>query len=193
LLYAQADLRLHVVGGASFNTLTTGVFSNWGDGWTLGGGWSHPISHSVEMALNVTYSRYPYQGDNLQLVFPAVVGLRWSVSGKPSNVIEVSIAIRISTSASFINPFLSLTTGLYRFNIGEIIVSTWVDSNPQNVSRSAYIGSGVSMTKGFAAPGVGFSMPLDSSIRVACEGRFAQTFNSQESFLTLVSTIQFDL
>ncbi|HXG37194.1 MAG TPA: hypothetical protein VNL36_00340 [Bacteroidota bacterium] len=192
-LYSQNNFRLQAVGGVSFNALTTGVFSNWRDGWTFGGGASYPISPSIELGLNIAYSHHAYRGDNLQLVFPAVAGFQWSVAGQPSNVIEASITARASTEASFINPFLSLTTGLYRLNIGEIIISTWFDSNPQNVSRSTYNGSGVSSTKGFAALGLGFSIPLDSSIRIALEGRFTQTFNSQESFIPLLTRIQFDL
>ncbi|MCX6145567.1 MAG: hypothetical protein NTZ35_20360 [Ignavibacteriales bacterium] len=193
LLNAQGNFRLQVVGGGSLNSPTTGVFSNWGDGWTLGGGFSHSISPSIDLALNIGYARYPYQGRNLQLAFPAVVGLRWSISGQSSNVIEASIAARVSTSALFIDPFLSLTTGLYRFNISEIIISTWFDSSPQNMSRSTYIGSGVSTTRGFAAIGAGFSIPLGSSIRVTLEGRFAQTFHSKEIFVPLLTTVQFDL
>ena len=193
LLNAQGNFRLQVVGGGSLNSLTTGVFSNWGNGWTLGGGFSHSISPSIDLALNIGYARYPYQGRNLQLAFPDVVGFRWSVSGKPSNVIEASIVARVSTSASFIDPFLSLTTGLYRFDISEIVISTWFDSTPQNLSRSIYVGSGVSATRGFAAIGAGFSIPLDSSIRVTLESRFVQTFHSGETFVPLLIAVQFDL
>lgn len=193
LIYAQNYLRFQVGGGASLNNLTTGILSNWGDGWTLGGGLSHSIGSQIDLAMNVSYSRYPYHGDNLQLAFPAIAGLYWSASGRPSNVIEASISARFSSSLFFIKPFLSLTTGLYRINIGEIIVSTWFDKSPQNVSRSTYNGSGVSTTKVFGALGAGFSIPLDSNIRFIIEGRYAQTFDSQEVFFPLLTAVQFDL
>jgi len=73
------------------------------------------------------------------------------------------------------------------------MISMWIDSNSQSVSRSKYRGTGIATTKGFAAFGVGFSIPLDSSIRVKLESRFTQTFDSKETFLPVLSTVQFDL
>lgn len=192
-LYAQNVFRLHLIGGVSFNTTTAGVFNNWGDGWSLGSGLGYPITPSISLGINLSYSRYPFQGDNLQLVFPAIAGLRWSVSGKPSNMFEASVSARTTSDASFINPFLSLTAGIYRLDIGKIVVSSWFGSNPQNVERVTYGGSGVSTTKIFAAVGVGFSIPVRSNMRVTVEGRFAQTFNPEESFVPLLSSIQLDL
>lgn len=173
--------------------LTRGAFSNWGNGWRVGGGASYPINSSTEVALNISYHRYPYRGENLQLVFPAIAGLRWSVSGEPSNVIEASVALRFNASSSFINPFLSLRAGLYRLSIGEIIISTWFNTNPENTSQSTYAGSGVSTTKGFAALGFGFSLPLYSGIRFGLEGQFAQSFDQKVNFIPVLSTIQVDL
>jgi len=192
-LYTQSRFRLQVAAGPSFNTSTAGVLSNWADGWTVGGGLSRRVASSTELALNISYSHYPFRGKNLQLAFPAVAGLRWNVSGKPTSTIEASIVARVSLSATFVRPFLSLTTGLYRFDIGEISVATWFDPNPQNASRSTYSGSAVSTTQGFAALGAGFSIPLDSAIRVILEGRFAQTFDSKENFVPLLATFQFSL
>ena len=34
ILCAQTDARFEVSGGLSLNTLTAGIFRNWGDGWT---------------------------------------------------------------------------------------------------------------------------------------------------------------
>ncbi|MGA9363371.1 MAG: hypothetical protein WBW16_03290 [Bacteroidota bacterium] len=192
-VHPQNNFRVQLTGGASFNTPPSGVFSNWGNGWTLSGGLAYPITSSLELGLNMAYSRYPYQGDNLQLVFPAIAGLRWSVLGEPSNVIEGSIAARVSTNASFICPYLSLAAGLHRLNVGEIIISEWFSSNPQNVSQSTYNGSGTSTTKSFAALGVGFFVPLDSNIRIGLEGRVAQSFDSKERFVPLLATVQVDL
>ena len=57
LLYAQPDVRLQIAGGASLSTLSSGIFQNWGNGWTLGGGLSHPLDKTVDLTLNVAYSR----------------------------------------------------------------------------------------------------------------------------------------
>jgi len=192
-LHAQRNLQPEALAGISLNSLTTGVFSNWGDGWTVGGGVSYPACSLIDLALNITYSQYPYRGDHLWLVFPAIAGFRWSVSGSPSDVTEASLAARLRTSGSFINPFLSLRSGIYQIKTGEIVISTWLESAPQAVSRSTYSGSGVSKTRGFAALCFGFSVSLDPGIRIRLEGGLTQTFDSKEEFIPLLSTIQFNL
>jgi len=195
---AQTDFRLQLIGGASLNTLSTGIFSNWKNGWMVGGGVSYPLNSSIEFSLNATYSRYPYQGDRLQLVtpdlvMPAVVGFRLSVSGKPSSNIEASLTTRLFASRSFIKSFLSVTTGLYHYDIGEIVISSWYESTPNIVSRSIYRNSGVSTIKGFAALGFGFAMPLNSSVLVLFEGRLTHAFNFGTDFIPLITTIQMDV
>jgi hypothetical protein len=191
--FAQNVLRLEILGGVSFNSTTAGVFSNWGNGWTIGAGGAYRVGTAIDLIANAVYHRYPFHGDNLQLVFPAIEGLRWSVSGQASTVIEGSIAARFSISNSFINPFLSLRTGLFFMNTGSVVVSEWFDSNPQDVSHSTYNGTGVSTTKGFAAIGLGFSIPLDVGIRVIIEGRFTETFDAKEFFLPMQATVQIDI
>jgi hypothetical protein len=192
-MLAQEALRLEILGGASFNNLAAGVFSNWGDGWMIGAGGAYRATKSIEIVGDVIYSRYPYSGANIPVVVPDIAGLRWSVSGQPSDVIEGSIGGRLSTSSSFIDSFLSLRTGFYRINIGDVVVSEWLDSDPRNVFRSTYQGTGVSTTKGFAALGLGVSVPFDSKIKLIFEGRFAETFDAEESFLPIQVAIQIGL
>ncbi len=209
--HAQDKLRLEVGGGASLNGLTSGVFSNWADGWTLGGGVSHPMSSSIDLTLNLTYHRYPYRGNNLELIMPGGGGLQWRAFGQASNVIETSIAFRFISSGTLISPFLSFRTGLYHFIIGKIEISTWYTHNEANlvshsihntsriskpmniIYRSTYSGSGTSTTKGFAALGFGCFVPLDSNIRMMFEGRITQTFDSKEKFIPLLAVLQFDI
>ncbi len=193
ILCAQTDVRFEGSGGPSFNTPTTGVFRNWGNGWTLGGGFSHPLNEAVELTLNIAYSSYPYRGGYVEFLIPAVLGFRWRVAGDPSDVLEASIGVRAGTSNSFVNPFLSLNAGLYRLNVGEITISNWMDSSPQDVTRTVYRGSGTSTSTGFVALGVGFKIPLHSSIQLAVEGRITQTINAKESFIPIRASVQFDL
>jgi hypothetical protein len=193
LLLAQHNFRLELLAGASLNNQSTGVFSNWGNGWTVGAGASYPLRESLDLDLNATYAHYPYRGGNVQIAVPQIVGFRLNLSGQPSSILEASLAIRFTTLGSPINPFFSLRAGLYRISLGEIQVSSWLDSNPQNISQSTYSGSGVSDNKGFAALGVGFSVPLGTRIRLNFEGRLTQTFDSKEKFIPLLSSLQFDL
>ncbi len=193
LIYAQNYLRAYIGGGASLNNLTNGILSNWGNGWIFGGGLSHSIGTQIDLTMNISYSRYPYLGGNLQLIVPAIAGFRLGVSGNSTNIIEASVSARFTSSLSFIKPFLSLTTGLYRINIGKIIISSWLEKSPQNVSYSIYNSSGKSITKVFAALGAGISISLNSNIGLIIEGRYAQTLDSKEIFLPLLAAAQIDL
>ena len=193
ILCAQPDVRFEVSGGPSFNTLTTGIFRNWGNGWTLGGGFSHPLNESVELTANVAYTGYSYRGGHEEFAVPAVLGFRWRVAGDPSDALEASVGVRASTSISLISPFLSLNVGLYRFNVGEITISNWMDSSPQDVTRVVYRDSGTSTSTGFVALGVGFKIPLHSSIQMGVEGRISKTFDATESFIPVRASVQFDL
>ena len=78
-------------------------------------------------------------------------------------------------------------------NIGDVVVSEWLDSTPRNVSHSTYDGTGISKTKAFAAVGLGVSIPFNSSIRVIFEGRFTETFDAEETIFPIQSTIQIDM
>jgi hypothetical protein len=190
---AQNEFRMEFLGGASVNNLTEGVFSLWGTGWNIGTGGAYRAANGVELAANVIYQRYPFRGGTLELVTPAVQGFRRRVSGQASDVIEGSIAARFSASNSLINPILSLRTGLYFMNVGNVLVSEWLDVDPQNVSQSTYHGTGVSRTKLFGAVGFGVSILTNSTIRVIVDGQFTETLDGEETFLPIQITIQIDL
>lgn len=191
--FAQSRLHVEVLGGASLNTLSQGIISNWGNGWTAGGGLAYEVSPSVNLVLNFAYDHYPYQGGNLELVFPAIAGLHYSVAGSPSNAEEASLGIRSSTRTSVVSPFLSLNAGVYHFNIGDITVSEWFASNPQDVSHYTYRGSGTSITNLFASVGFGLMVPVDSRVALSLEGSFSQSFDSNRTFLPLVLRLRYAL
>ncbi len=195
LMYAQSFWRVQICGGISSNYLSTGILSNWGDGWVIGGSLSHSLNSQIDLAMNVSYSHYPYRGGNLPFgVVPAVyLGYYNSISGKPTSAIETSVSARFSSSRPFIKPFLSLTTGLYRINIGEIIISSWHERSPQNVSYSIYNGSGKSITKVFAALGAGISIAVNSYLGLVIEGRYVQFWDPMEIFLPLLAGVQIEL
>jgi hypothetical protein len=68
-----------------------------------------------------------------------------------------------------------------------------MDSSPQDVTQIVYTGSGTSTSAGFVALGVGFKIPLHSSIQMAVEGRITQTINATESFIPIRASFLFDL
>ncbi len=189
----QTNLRIEIQGGKSYNAFGQGTMSNWGDGWAIGGGAGCRIMPNTDVTLNLLYSHYPYTGNSLFLAFPDIAGLRYSVSGQPSNTYETSIGMRFSSQAHFINPFISLRMGLYILNAGDITISEWFDSNLQKVSYSKYYDSGISSTDIFLGIGIGFIIPVNSKIGLGLEGRFSQLLNSKGSFLPVIANINYNL
>ena len=148
---------------------------------------------SVDVAVDVAYHTYPYRGGNIQIASPQVVGWRTDVSGRPSHVLEASVALRVTASVSPVNPFVTLTGGVLRIKVGEVNVSSGLGMDPQNVSRTLYQGTGSSETRPFGALGFGFSLPLGSNIRIMMESRFVRAFGGDEAFIPVLSTVQFCL
>ncbi len=191
--FSQTNLQFEILGGKYYNFLDQGILNNWGDGLAVGGGLGYRILPHSDLILNFTYSHYPYAGNNVFLVVPAVVGYEYNVSGEPSNVYEASIGIKFNSNIKFINPFISINTGLYIINAGNIIISDWMDSNPHNVSHYKYYGSGISSTNMFAGIGIGFMVPVYSNFGIGIEGGFNVLFNSKGSLQPLMASVQYEL
>lgn len=191
--FSQSNFKLEILGGKYYNLAGQGILNNWGDGWAVGGGLGYRILPHSDLILKVTYSHYPYTGNNVFIAVPQVVGLEYSVSGEPSNVYETSIGIKFNSDINFINPYLSINTGLYIINSGNIIVSEWLGTNPNNVSHSKYYDSGISSTNMFAGIGIGIMVPIYSNFDIGIEGRFNVIFNAKGSFLPVMASIQYAL
>ncbi len=191
--YSQTNLQFEISGGKYYNFLDQGILNNWGDGWAVGGGLGYRILPHSDLIFNLTYSHYPFTGNNIFLTFPAVVGFEYNVSGEPSNVYEASIGIKFNSNIKYINPFISLNTGLYIINAGNIIISNWIGPNPHNVSHYKYFDSGNSSTNLFAGIGIGFMVPVYSNLSIGFEARFNVLFNSNGSFQPLMASIQYSL
>ena len=191
--FSQTNLQFEIFGGKYYNFLDQGILNNWGDGWAIGGGLGYRILPHSDLIFNLSYSQYPYTGNNVFLTLPAVVGLEYNVSGEPSNVCEASIGIKFNSSIKFINPFISINTGLYFINSGNIIISEWLGTNRQNASFDKYYDSGISRTYMFAGIGIGFMIPVYSNFGIGLEGRFNALLNSKGSLLPLTASIQYSL
>lgn len=195
VLNAQNHFKIEIQGGPSFNnnTLNGRLFSNWGNGLSIGGGVLYQLFPSFDIVMNVSYQAYPYQGDNLQLAAPSILGWRQSVTGLGSNIIEASFAIQNSPNNSTFYTFFSLRGGILRVDLGEIIVSTWHESSPETISKSTLNETGTLDTKGFAAFGLGLGVQLNSNTRVIVESRIIQTFDIEQTLIPILFTLQLDL
>lgn len=192
--FCQQRFAVEVAGGEAFNSLNSGgLLSNWGNGWTIGGGLSYSVMQNLDVDFNLSYDRYPYGGGNVGLVFPAIAGLNYSVTGHPSTAEEASLGLRFMSPMRLVTPFISVKGGLRNFYIGQIEVAQWFGPEPQNVSHSTYDGSGRSHVNLFASVGMGLMIPVNSLAAVSIEGRFSRVFDANEMFMPLVARVQLRL
>ncbi|MDE3057227.1 MAG: hypothetical protein KGJ59_04650 [Bacteroidota bacterium] len=191
----RSPLSISITGGASFNVLTNGIFNNWGNGWTAGAGLMYAPIRSVSVIGNVSYSRHPFQGGNINLIVPAVVGWNERVIGSdPLTILEASGGIRFTPPRlKYATPFLSLTGGVYRLSVGKVIVESWMDSQPQDVSRWTYNGTGIVTTRSFASLGFGFVVPVTSAFNIQLEQQLTQTLDYDVSFLRSIASVEMKL
>ncbi len=191
----NSSLSISFTGGASFNALTNGFFNNWGNGWTAGAGLIYAPTRSVSVVGSVSYSRHPFQGGNINLIAPAVVGWNGRVIGSdPLTILEASGGIRFTPPRlKYVTPFLSLTGGVYRLSVGKVIVESWMDSQPQTVSRSTYNGTGIVTTRNFVSLGFGFVVPFKSTFSIQLEQQLTQTLAFDISFLRSIASVEMKL
>ena len=169
------------------------LFSNWGNGYLLGGGVVYQLFPSFDLAIDIAYQGYQYRGGNLELIAPDVLGWEQSVSGSGSNVLECSVVFRNTPKNSLFYPIFSLRLGVFRSHIGEVIINEWYDQTPENVFHQKYNGTGIIQTNGFAALGLGFNIPLKEKSRLILESRISQTFDLKQTFIPILLTFQHDL
>jgi hypothetical protein len=195
-LQAQKLFKIELQSGSSLNgsVMNGGLFSNWGNGLIVGGGIAYHLFPNFDLVINVSYQYYHYQGDNLQFVNPDVLGFRRSVTGSGSNIIETSLAFRTSSPAdSKIVHYFSFRTGVFRVNVGEINVASWIESTPELITRGLYPKTGVVEIKGFASLGIGFGVRLNSRLSTIIESQITQTFDLKQTFVPVVLIMQYNL
>lgn len=194
VINAQNLFRIEFMGGSSLNLKNNGrLFSNWSNGYLIGGGAVYQLFPSFDLALDISYQGYQYKGGNLQLVAPDVLGWEQSVSGSGSSVLECSMVFRNTPKKSLFYPVFSLRLGVFRSHIGEVIINEWFDQTPENVYHQKYNGTGIIQTSGFAALGLGFNIPLKEKSNLILESRIVQTFDLKQTFIPILFTFQHDL
>jgi hypothetical protein len=194
IIHAQNSFRIEFMGGPSLNLENNArLFSNWGNGYLVGGGVIYQLFPSFELAMDVSYQGYPFKGGNLELVFPDWLGQEHSVSGSHSNILECSVVFRNTPKNSLFYPIFSFRLGVFRSHIGEVIINEWYDQTPENVNHQKYNGTGIIQTNGFAALGLGFNIPLKEKSRLILESRITQTFDLKQTFIPILLTFQHDL
>ncbi|HEY6952288.1 MAG TPA: hypothetical protein VI758_07760, partial [Bacteroidota bacterium] len=173
--------------------LAQGVYANWADGWTAGGGLSFSISNRSDLLFEGRLSYLPYEGNNLELAFPAIAGLRWSVTGQPTRIYETAVGVRFRTPGTFVKPFLAVRAGLVVTEIGRIIISEWFEGQPDNISRGLYGNSGKTVARAAGSVGIGGIIPITAGFAFITEARFEIVFATEQVFLPIALSAQLEL
>lgn len=190
--FAQSKWKPEIRGG--WNTLTSGpLFANWGNGWDAGAGFSYQLTPILQLATNAAYQYFPYKGGHVFYVVPAVLGINSSVEGEKSYAYEASLTARLNTAKSKFSPFISLSSGIYYINIGQINVKIWMGAIPQESDIYPYAGTGKTEIKGFGSFRLGFNIPITSLWTIRLESGYTSTFDGNQQYLPVLSTIQFNL
>jgi hypothetical protein len=179
---AQNKFRVELSGGPSLNP-SWGLFGNWVTGVFAGGGLAYHLFNSFDVVMNASYQDYPFKGGHLQLLS---FGEKYYVYGKRSNVFETSLGFRTSPKGNRIFPSFSIRTGVIRVHTGEIILS-------HDWGETIYHGTGSYDTKAFIAFDLGVGIRLASRLRAITEGRLTQSFDSRQTYVPLLLTVQYDL
>lgn len=190
--FAQSKWNAEINGGWNF-VLSSGIFSNWGSGWNAGVGASCQVNSNLQLAATAAYHYFPYQGGNVQVCFPMVLGLNTEIEGDDSYSIESSVSARFNGLASFLGPYVALRVGLQYIKIGRISIVSQYDSDPDSYSNVAYKGTDIQKIQPFGFIGGGFTVPVSSDWRIKLESGFAGTLDGEQIFIPILSTIQFNL
>lgn len=191
--FAQGDWSVELSAGYLYNQPSGTALDNWRSSWTVGAGAAYRVFGGMELLFDMRFARLPYEGKYIHLVYLDILGERWKVDGEPSSIFESAIGIRISTPGSDVRWFFTVRGGLLVTDIGRIIVSTWMDSQPEKISQQPYTGTGTTLKKGFGSLGVGFRVSLSHSFDLLGEGRFVSTFVGNQAFLPVTLTGQLQL
>ena len=185
--YSQKRLSYDIYTGIDISKIGNSYLENWGNPWIIGLGINYHLNENAELGLNGFYQNSKYTGENLQLAFLAVAGLKYSVEGENTNIYQLSMVTRLYQKTGLIRSYFVFGTGVYFIDQGTIIISTWFNDDIQEMIRNKYFDSGKSITQAFGSFGIGIKIKILKNVDWRLESSFIFTVDEYQSFLPLLS------
>ena len=195
--FASDRLSFEINGGRSFVLWAEDVFDNWDDGWMIGAGLSYAVIPEMQIVVNGSYHRFPFDGSEFRSrPRPCIVGYRRIIEGDHTAMYEVSAGIRLPLSDARYSGLLSLRGGVQFYRIGEARWTSWIEPYSDQVHTDqahthVFDNTGISDTKGFMSIGLGFKFPLNRHFSVRIESAFTLTCHDNHQIVPISATFQF--
>jgi len=188
---AQNNFSLSVGGGYVSSALDKTKLPYWENGYLINFSSDYKITDRISLFLSSSFQQHYFNSKLVNLVVPAVVGYRYSISGENSSVIELSLGSRLYMSNTRIKPYLGVGIGLLLINQGKVEITNWMDGNP-NRTTSLYSNTDKNYNVAQFNFGLGLEVEIINNVQLVLDGKLINSFGGP-SYFPLTASIKFGL
>ncbi len=188
---AQNNLSISVGGGYVSTALDKTKLPYWENGYLINFSSDYKITDRIALFFSSSFQQHYFNSKLVNLVVPAVVGYRYTISGENSSVIEFSVGSRLYMSNTRIKPYIGVGTGLLLINQGKVEVTNWMDGNP-NRKTSLYSNTDKNFNVAQFNFGLGLEVEIVNNVQLVIEGKLINSFGGP-SYFPLIASIKFGL
>ncbi len=190
-LSAQNSFSLSLGGGYVSSALDKTKLLYWENGYIINFSSDYKITAKITLFFSSSFQQHYFNSKLVNLVVPAVVDYRYSISGGNSSVIELSVGSRLYMNNTRIKPYLGVGTGLLLINQGKVEITNWMDGNP-NRTTSLYSNTDKNYNVAQFNAGLGLEFGIINNIQLVIDGKLISSFGGL-SYFPLTASIKFGL
>lgn len=181
LINAQTKFGISAGGGYISGSLYGVRLPYWENGYIINLSAEKYFSNNLSIFFNGSYQSFNFNPNLVHLVLPDIVGLNVAVSGKKSNVYEISTGGNFYLSGKNIKPFLSIGGGVLKIQQGKIIENGSYQGKTNSNYSYVLAGSNQNYLIGQLAFGFGIKILVYENIGVIVEGKLVSSFSQSSS------------
>jgi|GEM_PF-5736069 hypothetical protein len=181
LINAQTEFGISAGGGYISGSLYGVRLPYWENGYLLNLSVEKYLSNNLSIFLNGSYQSFNFNPNLVHFVLPDIVDINFTVSGKKSNVYEISTGGNFYLSSNNIKPFLSIGGGILKIQQGKIIETGSYQEKTNSIYSSVLAGSNQNYLIGQFSFGFGIKMLVYKNIGVIVEGKLVSSFSQSSS------------
>jgi len=196
ILYPQSKFSIEIGGGMVKNTFIINTQDNLDKGWIINIGGNFKLNSEIQLTSAIGFQNYGFNPSliNFGIISTAIAipGIKYYIIGNDSQIYEAAIGIRIIKPMKIVSTFLSLRIGVLFINRGEILVTSWKETEPQIKYVSPHGDRGNQFLRGFGSFGLGGFVKLAQNLSIGLEGRLNFTLYKHPTlFSTLTTNLQY--